>query len=377
MESTQKIGIHLRSLTSLRFYAAIAVVLYHFHLYLAPLGNALGIAAYGFTGVSFFFILSGFVLTWSHRDQDRAPTFYWKRFSRVWPLHALTTLLAMLVPSLSAPTTVWAALPFVLTLTQSWLPIGYEATFNGVSWSLSCEAFFYLLFPFLVSKLLRRRRMGHFAAVLYGVILVLGICISVSIPTPAANYILGTTPLYRLGEFVLGICLALTVKRGWRPRFTVSHAVGLSAILYFSLLVVSFIGSGNPGSVPVTYADLTMAPGFLAIIAAAANKDLSGQNGALSSRTLVRLGRWSFALYLVHELVIRVAKPLIDGLGLAWAAAAAVLVVGVSVALSGVLHEFVERPVEKWLRSWGVRREPRPAAVPDELTQQQTLAREP
>ncbi|WP_415854594.1 acyltransferase family protein [Sinomonas sp. G460-2] len=368
MQSTPIAGMHLRSLTGLRFYAAIAVVAYHFYLYFSPLGRDVSAVAYGFTGVSFFFILSGFVLAWAHQDGDRPTAFYWNRFARVWPLHALTTLLAIFAPPISEPTTVWPALPFVLTLTQSWTPIGgYMATtFNGVSWSLSCETFFYLLFPALIGALGRQRRLPIVAVSVFGAMTAVAIFMMLALPGGAANYLLGTIPLYRLGEFIVGVSLAVILKRGWRPPFTLGHAAGLAAVLYMFLLAASFITSGTPGDIPVIYANLTMAPGFVAIIAAAAANDIEGRAGALGSTTMVRLGRWSFALYLIHELVIRTARPLVDGLAEGWAFAASVVVAAVAVALSGVLHEFVERPVERLLRSWGPLRKPAAASVPAE-----------
>jgi peptidoglycan/LPS O-acetylase OafA/YrhL len=345
--------VHLRSLTGFRFFAAIAVVFYHLSLYFdPPLGHALDAFSYGFTGVSFFFILSGFVLTWSHQRGDSARKFYWNRFARVWPLHALTTLLAIFVPPLTTPTTVWPALPFVLTLTQTWIPgSGYAVAFNGVSWSLACEAIFYLLFPLLIGRLGSHRRLFTFAGTVFAAILIVGIEVSLSTSAPVATYLLGTMPLYRLGEFVLGICLALKMRRGWRAPISLGRAICLSAFLYASLIVVSFVTSGSSGSVPVTFANLTMIPGFLALIAAAATNDLLGKSSILSDAKIVRLGQWSFALYLAHELVIRLARPLIEEMAFGPAVAASVFVVVGSVAVSGTLHEFVEKPLERRLRS--------------------------
>lgn len=335
----------------------MAVVLFHVTLYFPDLGPGLEVFGYGFTGVSFFFILSGFVLTWSHRDGDRAGKFYWNRFARVWPLHALTTFLAVLVPPLASTTTIWPALPFVLTLTQSWIPGGgFVTAFNGVSWSLSCEAFFYLLFPLLIKGLRNHRRPGLVASALFTVMVGLGVAVSLSVSGPVVGYLLGWLPLYRLGEFALGICLALLIQQGWRPRFTLGHAVGITGFLYAALLAASLITSGKPGSVPVTYADLTMMPGFLAMIAAATASDLTGKASTLSSNTIVRLGQWSFALYLVHELVIRMARPLVAGSPAGIVFIASALVIAASVVLSGAFHELVERPAERWLRAWGTAR---------------------
>lgn len=358
--------VHLRSLTGLRFYAATAVVLYHLALYFPGLGHTLDVFGYGFTGVSFFFILSGFVLSWSHDHGDRAGRFYWNRFARVWPLHAVTTFLAILVPPVASATTIWPALPIVLTLTQSWIPGGgFVTAFNGVSWSLSCEAFFYLMFPLLINGLRNWRRTEIIAGTLFAAMVGVGVAVSMSLPGAVVSYLLGWLPLYRLGEFALGICLALLIKRGWSPRFSLVQAVGVTGLLYAALLATSAVTYGKLGSVPVTYADLTLMPGFLAMIAAAATTDLNGKDSSLSSTTIVRLGRWSFALYLVHELVIRSVRPLVDGSPTGTVFIASALVFTASVVLSGALHEFVERPAERWLRAWGTTRRTRTGRDPD------------
>jgi peptidoglycan/LPS O-acetylase OafA/YrhL len=341
--------IQLTSLTGLRFFAAMAVVLYHLHLYFPAICDSLAIFGYGFTGVSFFFVLSGFVLTWSHRPDVRSGRFYWNRVARIWPLHVLTMILSIWIPLLSASSSAsWSAAPFVLTLTQAWIPAsGFLNAFNGVSWSLSCEAFFYLLFPVLFRHISGRPRVAGVAGMVFVGLISIGICLATYTSIQTADYLLAYMPLYRMGEFVLGMCLAMVMKRGWRPSLGLPHAIGLTALLTVGLFVLSVMS----GAVPVIYANLIMIPGFLALIAAAASRDLSGKSTVLGSKTLVRLGQWSFALYLVHELVIRLARPLLAGMSTDETFFAALLAVVASIALSGLLHEFVEKPAERWLRS--------------------------
>ncbi|MBT2521280.1 acyltransferase [Arthrobacter sp. ISL-28] len=347
--------IQLSSLTGLRFFAAMAVVFYHLHLYFPKITDSLAIFRYGFTGVSFFFILSGFVLTWSHRADVRSGRFYWNRVARIWPLHLLTMILSIWIPMLSAsPPADWSAIPFVLTLTQAWIPAsGFLNAFNGVSWSLSCEAYFYLLFPLLFRHLSSRPRVAGIAGTVFVALIIVGICLSKYSSIQTANYLLGTMPLYRMGEFVLGMCLAMIMKRGWRPAFRLQHAIGMTALLTVGLFVAPLIVNVMSGPVPVIYANLIMIPGFLALIATAASRDLSASSTVFGSKALVRLGQWSFALYLVHELVIRLARPFLADIPIDGTFGVAVLAVVSSIGLSGVLHEFVEKPAEKWLRSRG------------------------
>ena len=343
----------LTSLTGLRFFAALAVVLYHLRIYFSPIGDGLAVFGYGFTAVSFFFVLSGFVLTWSQKSDVKTRRFYLNRIARIWPLHLVTMFLAIWAPAL--PTSSGASLPgalFVATLTQSWSPASpFLNAFNGVSWSLSCEAFFYLMFPLLFNRIMHMSPNYRVFIIfpIAGTVL-FGVLASVtSIPT--ADYLLIAMPLFRLGEFVLGICLARLMKAGWRPRFSVLMSLGLLAILTAGLFAASFILNKNEGPIPMTLANLVMIPGFLTVIAACAKQDIEGRTGMLGSPLLTKLGQWSFALYLVHEVVLRVFRPWTQSASILEVSAMAAAVFVISVAAAGALHEFVEQPVEKKLRS--------------------------
>lgn len=327
--------------------------MYHLHLYFTPLAGGLALFGYGFTGVSFFFILSGFVLTWSYREGSSPRTFYWHRIARIWPLHLLTSALAVFAPPLTPATAFnWTSVPFVASLTQAWIPASpFLGSYNGVSWSLSCEAFFYLVFPVLLPKMALSTRVSRVMIAVPLLMLLMSLGLTVVSSVAAADYLLGSMPLYRLGEFVLGIGLAKVMSHGWVPRFSPGQAAFLLFALYLGLFGLSHL-LDRP--VPVTLANLILVPAFLAIIAACSQADLSGTTRLLGSPALIRLGQWSFALYLVHELVLRFAKPYANAPGLTILLAGAVVLA--SVILSGLLHEFVEKPAERWLRQSGKER---------------------
>src|SRR3984957_18456120 len=88
----------LKALTGLRCFAAINIVLFHFSNpqwfgFLAPVVNA------GFASVSFFILLSGFVMAYNYdgvpRAGKRAPVRFWKaRFPRLYPIYLLSLLLS-------------------------------------------------------------------------------------------------------------------------------------------------------------------------------------------------------------------------------------------------------------------------------------------
>src|SRR3954454_23635049 len=137
----------LDALTGLRFWFAFLVVVHHSlqHWF----GNRVyPVADFGYIGVDFFFVLSGFVLTWSWRPEVSAGRFWWNRVARIWPLH-LTTLVLAVVAGVGVAISGVALVPNLL-LVQAWWPQQHVYFgFNAVSWSLSCEVFFYLCFPVL------------------------------------------------------------------------------------------------------------------------------------------------------------------------------------------------------------------------------------
>ncbi|WP_178996920.1 acyltransferase family protein [Paenarthrobacter nitroguajacolicus] len=343
----------MRSLTGLRFFAAMMVVLLHAAQRFDPIHGLTSVVGFGYAGVSFFFMLSGFILAWTSRDADTARQFYWRRFARVWPLHALTTGMAIVVALLVGLPLLWPALTAILTLVQAWFPgPDIKYAFNGPSWSLSCELFFYLLFPWLIKVLMRRQRILSTAIAVGAVMVaVAGACAMLFQPEHL-GFLLYTMPAFRLGEFVIGILLAIALQRGWRPRISMMQAVLGTLIMYGMLALAANLVLHDVARLPYFVADLWMMPGCAAIIAAGAAGDLRGDRGIIRSAPVVRLGQWSFALYLVHELILKASEPLVDDLDSTSATVVAVVVIVLSVVASGGLYVWFERPMERRLRAW-------------------------
>ena len=156
----------LRALTGFRFFAAIYVVWLHF----APLkaGLAATFVSHGAVSVNFFFMLSGFILTYVHdrsseMDAHTRRKFWFARFARIYPVYGLAFLLftpfiyANLVTLHGHSTQTASRMTMYgvasLILLQAWSP--KLGGWNPPGWSLSAEAFFYACFP-LVLIWLRR-----------------------------------------------------------------------------------------------------------------------------------------------------------------------------------------------------------------------------
>lgn len=179
---------HLLPLTSLRFFAAIWVVFFHLSgprgliltdpATLRPLYN---LVRTGYVAVGIFFVLSGFVLAYTYRGEFSARQFWTARIARIYPVYflGLVLILPVVVASVLRHMTTWlwaggSGLACVLLL-QSWCPRTALA-WNHPGWSLSVEAFFYLLFPLILLPLKRLAPRGLFVAVGLSLVAALASC---------------------------------------------------------------------------------------------------------------------------------------------------------------------------------------------------------
>jgi peptidoglycan/LPS O-acetylase OafA/YrhL len=103
--------------------------------------------------------------------------------------------------------------------------------------------------------------------------------------------------------------------------------------------------------------NLAMTPVFGLVIVAAASRNADGEQGFLDTRLMVKLGQWSFALYMVHALVLWAAEPAILKVHGALRPGVATAAVVLAVFVAGAVYEWYERPIEKRIRSWGKQRD--------------------
>ncbi|MDO8119916.1 acyltransferase [Isoptericola sp. b490] len=348
----------LPSLTSLRFFAAAFVVGYHLVRQVGPVTPVSMAFWYGRSGVTFFFVLSGVVLAWTyHARRVPARVFWWRRFARIWPLLFTATVLSVAL-YLAVGTRISAKeVVAALALVHAWF---MDATIvrggNGATWSLSDEAFFYLCFPLLLWALARSRRpVRQVAATLVGTTAALAavwILTRTLVTSPTVRTILTDYfPPVRILQFSIGVAAGVALARGWRPRISLPMSVGL-VLAYHGVMLLW--GAAVPdGSLWSAYSasQLFAGPVYLLLVLAAASRDLRQESGRLASPWLVKLGHWSFALYLVHDIVIRLLAATVGLPSDLWQRAATWLVVVIaSQAIAAALYTWVEHPAERHLR---------------------------
>ena len=156
----------------------------------------------GALGVQLFFVLSGIVIFTAHRDDlgrpSTAPSFYWKRFRRIYPLYWIFFLLTVLSHILTANSRPdYQSDPFVLLSGVVLIHLFSSQTNMVVAWTLFDEVLFYLVF----STLLIHKRIG-------AILLLFWMGASFFFFAPTGNYWPATfSPNHLL--FGLGILVAL------------------------------------------------------------------------------------------------------------------------------------------------------------------------
>ena len=271
-------------------------------------------------GVSFFFVLSGFILTYVYSDIDdagKSRRFYIARFARIWPLHAATLVVAALV--LAPGYTDRGVGPFIANalLVQSWWPsLASSFSYNWLAWSISNEAFFYLLFPLVM---IWQRQFGAIffaSAALLLLVFLVGGNLEPNPPQEtnvASWYVLVMTgPAIRFFEFLFGVGLGFLFLKNKDYRmpawaWSLVEILAVAAIVLHVMTLAKFLHVVTPALGPVFNQWYQFNGGFLvfgfAILCFAYRGGLLSR--LLSLPFLVFLGEISFSTYMIHQLVIR------------------------------------------------------------------------
>jgi peptidoglycan/LPS O-acetylase OafA/YrhL len=371
----------LPALTSLRFFAAFHVALFH----MKEIGVLtrprwlVDFAGIGYTGVSFFFVLSGFILVYTYSDREVSLRDFWQtRFARIYPAYLFSLLLMF-------PFFYWGAhmmhieffayaehhfvlaCVLVLLLLQAWVPPAALA-WNSVAWSLSVEAFFYAVFPFALNRFgkLSRNALVTIIAACW----IAGIAVSagyLAMRPAGAPYVSSANwtgavqfvkffPLVRLPEFLMGMACGFLFLRSERsPKMALPlTALGLVGVIastvasrFIPYLVVH---TALPG------------PAFAALVYGIALQP--SWSAWLNNKLLVLFGDASYSFYLLHTMFVwpffhdfktqALRNQSILGI-LSWTA--------MMLIISCLIYRFIEEPARKRLRP---KRKPmpQPVAVP-------------
>jgi peptidoglycan/LPS O-acetylase OafA/YrhL len=298
----------------------------------------------GYIGVTFFFILSGFILSYAYtqRFKDKSieiKDFLLARIARIYPLHILTFLCAIplvIYGVIKGSALVISLLPNLL-LIQSFFPqTAIFFSVNMPSWFLSNLMFLYILFPFLIFK--RTRFLG--SLIFIGIVWQVFIANS-GYSDDQKHYLVYILPLSRMLDFTAGILLYRLFERIKEAKSAVP--VNVLQILSLLSLMIFFIMKNNINQV-YRFDIYYLLPMAFIIFSFAFNRGYIADK--LSHRFLMLLGGASFSLYMIHQLVIRYVEGLnmfifkLDG-GF-WDISLSVLCLALSIYISIIIYKTFE-----------------------------------
>ncbi|MCQ1059580.1 acyltransferase [Photobacterium sp. ZSDE20] len=373
-------------LTPLRGIAALCVVFFHariiiFPQWMTPLTEYTHFVENGYLWVDLFFILSGFVMMHVYQSTfvrgvtpSKWKHFIWLRFSRIYPLFFITLIVLITWETFKASNGIgfyggalfekWGmsgipAFEGPFNRSEALLPnalmlhgfLVTDLSWNISSWSLSVEWLSYMIFPFLVSLLLKRK-----LSFLFPVIFILGLL-----------YINHTKGSLDVTGGLLAFIRAITSFTLGAWMYTVSITEKQQRIMNndFALWTIFAICIGLLHLQKTSYHNVLVVSSFAALVLISAQQ--SERNTPvfklLDNRFTRFLGDISYSLYLWHAVLllagIEIAHLLFPEQLTTWqnqtswgtACIGAGVFISIAISISTLSYYYLEKPAIKILRA--------------------------
>jgi len=315
-----KLNNNIPAINALRGIAALMVTLFHFTKgFFEEDSIVRNSFRYGWTGVEIFFVISGFVITWSMMNANykirNYGTFLVKRLIRIEPPYLISILVVIFLNFLSTLSSSYNGQAFSVDVGNILLHLGYfvrlfdETWFNPVYWSLEIEFHFYLLIALLIPLLIHTNRIIQILSLTF---LLLGIFLK-------TEY----TPLFKyIDIFLIGIVIALF------------KANKLSKAIFYSFVFV------------ITTSIIIQHNWIISTVVIVTSTIILFKENILNHSLFSYLGKISFSLYLLHVpfggRIINIAKRFdFNELGKLMVLAVALIV---SIGISHLFYHLIEKP---------------------------------
>ncbi len=354
----------INTLDSFRFFAILAVMLFHYYARWAPplyacnfypYSGTAGYFSYGYLGVHFFFIISGFVIAYTLHATPGFFSFWKKRFIRLFPAMAICSLITFVFFCL-------ADRNYLFPDSYSGLNLLYSFTLikptllnhithlqgnyiNGSYWSLWPEIQFYGLVS-LIYFLKPKSFYTNFTLVALGIFIVHKLLLNLQgsnvlgIPSTAQfnnSYIYWVRDIFNLPYFVPWFLMGALLHQ----LYSKQH----SKLTWPALLMALILLMQDAGNWKVMAITCLMLLVFTLLIYRPALLHF------LSHRSLTNVGIASYSLYLIHE---NLGVFLIHQYGSCLGPLAVlfpILLMALFIAFSLLLYKYVERPLNKWIKN--------------------------
>jgi len=337
--------VKISQITFTRFIAAMAIVISHFNkdLFLYKIRFISDIFLRANVGVSYFFILSGFIMIVAYHRKEKIGylDFYRNRVARIYPLYIVGLLLYFF--------TRYSDVSFYKTFLylfgiQSWIP-GKALILNFPGWSISVEFLFYLIFPWLYNYLYSK---GNKSIWIIAVLIWIGTQIfsNLYINSPAykgphteSHEFSHYFPLWHINEFLIGNIAGLFFVKNRKEK-----NYDLAVVVFFIAIILSLI------FIPLNFHNGLMAVFFVPVIYL-----ISCNNGIITKvfalKPLEFLGEISYAIYIIHIPVLYIVRSVLwdyfqisENNTLFW------IYMPVLMVVSAGFYQFIEKPMRDYLR---------------------------
>ncbi len=365
-------------LDAFRFFASVLVVLVHYEVIF---GESVVYGTFATTAVSWFFIVSGFILSYTYPSLDSLQDyrrFYFHRIIRIYPVYFLAVVVSSLFVSLNylaigdeffsevnrpfelihdLPEQKEAAFFTLATLrhlvfAQSVGSVEtFKLVFNGPLWSIVLEIYFYLAFPLLLLLIKPLNTMTRvIAAFITGYLLQLWL-IQVNLPEAESYDVINlnvpvyTNPFIRGIEFIFGMLL-YKVFTFWDLQKIVGRSNWTPTILTVLLYVIVVIYVHD--NIPYQYSSFFLVVPFVTIMIYALLR-LQWHPANHIVRYCTTLGGISYVLYSFHWPLMEIIRFYNLLPRMSFQFMQPVLVMLALLVVSYLIYRFVETPIRRVL----------------------------
>lgn len=334
------------ALNGLRF-VCIAMVIWH---HVPNKGALVDLGAFvtrGFLGVDFFFVLSGYLITTLLlREEDTHGRFdlvhfYWRRLLRIVPVYFfVVSLMAVYFIGIEGRTALWEVLPYYYLFLSNFL-IDHIPNLT-ITWSLSMEEQYYLVWPALLLLVPRRLIVPLLLGLIaLNIVAVLGV---LGVTAPTWGPLRFTLPAATYAPILMGALVAIMLhqRAGFMALFPVLGSKFAPLLAFLGLGLAIALAPSDVRGLP----NLVIHTLMCAALASLVMREDTFLHPVLALPWIARIGEISYGMYLYHLIMLTVVFKAVGALGLSLPPPGLLFVL--YFAMTVAVAELSFRTLERW-----------------------------
>jgi peptidoglycan/LPS O-acetylase OafA/YrhL len=337
--------LHLKGINGLRAIAALSVVVFHLNFsfkefYHLPNLRTVDLAGFG---VTIFFAISGFLITYLLLEEKKRlyiniKKFYTRRVLRIWPLYYLFLAISLLTAFIFNVGKIESSALFYYVFMAANIPFifSFALPFLGHYWSIGVEEQFYLLWPWVIKR--SENVLRTLISIAIGLILL-------RLLFRYIEYKWGFSVPYAIIHINRFDCMVIGAIGGYlaynKPYLIERLSQPIYQIVSWLIIILLFFNKFHIASV-IDHEIVSFATVILIINGSFNPKPLIN----LENSVLDFLGRISYGIYIIHQLVIFYTAQLLNRFSFTAFEkylVSFVLVISITILLSYLSYEYFEK----------------------------------